>query len=105
VTQKKGPRARLEIDLDRFNHWHQPAHQLLMDGIGAVGGERGLVGELHHTSQLITLPARRDVYSDGNLHQTRDLALQFSNLGDHALFLLLRYSWLPAKSEHVDIHG
>ena len=97
--------VHFEIDLDGFNQRHQPAHQFLMDGMRAVGIERSLVGELHHASQFVALAARRNVHSDRGFDQAWNLSLQLPNFCHDALFLLVRDSRLPAKGEHVDVHG
>ena len=78
--------------------------QFLMDRMRPVGIQRSLVGELHHATQLVSLPARGDVHSNRGFQQTWDLALQLAYPGDDVLFLLVGHSRFPAKCEHVDVH-
>ena len=75
-----------------------------MHGMRSVGIQRGVIGELHHPSQLVALGARRNIYPDRGFQQARDLPLQLAYFRDDALFLFFRDPGFPAKGEHVDEH-
>jgi len=73
--------------------------------VGAVGFEGHAVVELHHATELVSLGARGDVFTDPGFDQAGDPALEVPNGGDDSLLLIGSDAGLPAKSEGVDDHG
>src|ERR1700761_1557996 len=94
-----------EVHFDGLDERHQPVEEGLVYWMRSVGLERRAAFELHHTAELISLGARRDVFADPGFKQTGDGALQVANLNGGALFLFGCDSGLPAKGEGVDEHA
>jgi len=73
--------------------------------VRSVGIQCGLIGELHHPAQFVTLAARRNVQPDLSFQKAWNLALQLAYFGDDVLFLIVGDTWLPAKCKHVNEHN
>src|SRR5271154_460748 len=97
--------SHLEINLQRVDKGHQPGEELLVDGVGAVGFERGAVFEFHHAAELVSLGARGDVFADPGFNEAGDATLERTDSGDDLLYLFRRDAGLPAKGKGVNDHG
>ena len=75
-----------------------------MDGVGVVGGEGLLVGELHYASEFVALGARGEVGADIGFEEAGDLSLEGADFGLDAEFLLGGDVGFPAEGEGVDDH-
>lgn len=95
----------LVVDLKRIDEGHQPSQQLLVDGVVAVGIERGSISELHDAAKLVVLRARRDVVADQGFDEPGNLPLQSPYLLKSVVFLFRGDSGLPAKGEGMDDHA
>lgn len=76
-----------------------------MDRMFAIGVEVGLVRELHDSAQFVPLGTGREVDACQGFEEAWDLALECTNFGKDAIFLVLRDAGLPAKGKGVNDHG
>lgn len=76
-----------------------------MDGVVAVGFERGAVGELHDAAEVVALRARGEVEAGVGFEEAGDLALQREDFGLDALLLGGGGFGFPAEVEGVNDHA
>ena len=97
-------KSEFEIDLNRFNKWHQPSQELLVDRMVVVSIERGTVGKFHDSTKGIPLRTRREVMSDIDLEQTGNLPRKRPNLFEGTLFLRGCNLRFPTEEKGVNDH-
>jgi hypothetical protein len=94
----------LEVEIDRIYEWSEPGEKLLVHGMNEIGVQRGAIGELHNSPELVAFGARGEVDANVSFENAGNLGLQSADLGLGTLFLGVGGAGLPLQEEGVDDH-
>jgi hypothetical protein len=66
--------------------------------------KRGMIRELHYTTNDKALAARRNIFSDVGFEYQRYMFFQLADFAQHAILLRFGDSRLQSKSKHMNEH-